>query len=177
VTSIDIEPPRIPVPRFLRADLGVGLPLRDDELFDVILLADVLEHVAEPRVVLREAVAHLDSGGQLLVSLPNAVHWSVRLQVLRGRFEYTNRGILDRGHLRFFTKESAVRLFVEEGLRVRHHQTVPVPWEHVVPKPLSGVSRAIERFDYLLTQTRPNLFAYQHVFELGHAGEHPSEPH
>src|SRR5690606_37288427 len=59
VTSVDIEPPRVAVPRFLRADLSGGLPLNDDEMFDVILLADVLEHVAEPRAVLREAVSHL----------------------------------------------------------------------------------------------------------------------
>jgi 2-polyprenyl-3-methyl-5-hydroxy-6-metoxy-1,4-benzoquinol methylase len=177
VTSVDVDPPKVPVPRFVQADITSGLPLSDDDLFDVILLADVLEHVPDPRAVLREAVLHLAPGGQVLVSLPNAVHWSVRAHVLAGKFEYTNRGILDRGHLRFFTKESAERLFAEEELRVRHHQTVPVPWENVVPLGLSKVASAVERVDYLLGQTNPNVFAYQHVFELVHADEPVSVAH
>lgn len=177
VVSVDLEPPKVTVPHFIKANLNGGLPLGEDELFDVILLADVLEHVPEPRSVLREAVAHLASGGQILVSLPNAVHWSVRGQVLLGKFEYTNRGILDRGHLRFFTRRSAERLFKEEGLKVRHHQTVPVPWENVIPKPLSKLAAAVERFDYLLTQATPNLFAYQHIFELQHEDEPGSVAH
>jgi glycosyltransferase involved in cell wall biosynthesis len=177
VVFVSATPPAAAVPRFVQCDITRGIPLAEQELFDVVLLADVLEDLQDPRAILRDAVAHLAPGGQVLVSLANAVHWSVRAQMAAGKFEYTNRGILDRGHLRFYTQRTAERLFAEAGLKVRHHQTVPVPWERVVPKALSKVATALERFDYLLSQTSPNLFAYQHIFELQHADEPASVPH
>ena len=107
-----------------------------------------------------------DKGGRILVSLPNAVHWSVRAQVLLGQFEYTNKGLLDRGHLRFFTRRSAERLFHDAGLEVVEHRTTPIPWENVVPPSIGLVRDAVEKSDYLFSQVNPNTFAYQNLFEL-----------
>ena len=126
--------------------------------------------MAEPLTLLRQAVARLAEGGSILVSLPNAVHWSMRLQVGWGKFDYTNKGILDRGHLRFFTKASAERLFAEAGLAVATHRSTPVPWENIVPKVLGEVVHGtVEKADYFFTRLRPNVFAYQHLFELTRA--------
>jgi 2-polyprenyl-3-methyl-5-hydroxy-6-metoxy-1,4-benzoquinol methylase len=168
VTGIDHRPPHFALDEFVEANLADGLPLMSAERkFDVILLADVLEHLADPLPLLRQAVARLAENGSVLVSLPNAVHWSMRLQVAWGKFEYTNKGILDRTHLRFFTKSSAERLFEEAGLSVASHRTTPVPWENVVPKILGDVAQStIEKADYFFTRVRPNVFAYQHLFEL-----------
>jgi glycosyltransferase involved in cell wall biosynthesis len=167
VVGIDWTEPRFELDEFIQADLMKGLPLPEGRLFDVITLADVLEHLIDPAKMLLAAKEHLAPGGRLLVSLPNAVHWSVRAQVASGKFDYTNKGILDRGHLRFFTSASAKRLFDEVGLRVISKRTTPVPWENVIP-PLFGdfVRDKIEKFDFFLTQLRPNAFAYQHIFEL-----------
>jgi hypothetical protein len=121
----------------------------------------------DPLALLNQAASHLAPGGSLLVSLPNTVHWSVRMQVARGKFDYTNKGILDRGHLRLFTYESALRLFNDAGLRLVSNQTTPVPWENVVPAALGDFVRdKLEKSDHFLGQLAPNLFAYQHVFEL-----------
>jgi glycosyltransferase involved in cell wall biosynthesis len=168
VTRVDFRPSRPAPDEPIEADVRRGLPpLPPGRLFDVILLADVLEHMVDPLKLLEEAEARLAEGGTMLVSLPNAVHWSVRLQFATGRFDYTNKGILDRDHLRFFTKASAERLFAEAGLSVRSHRTTPVPWENVIPSMFGELTRtAIEKADYFFTRLRPNAFAYQHLFEV-----------
>jgi SAM-dependent methyltransferase len=167
VVGVDRSEPHFELDEFIRADLLQGLPFAKDRCFDVIVLADILEHLVDPVELLRDAKAHLAPGGRLLVSLPNAVHWSVRAQVASGRFDYTRKGILDRGHLRFFTRATARRLFEDESLQVVSTRTTPIPWENVLPPFLGdGVRGKVEKADYFLTQLRPNIFAYQHLFEL-----------
>src|SRR5258708_32964298 len=74
--------------------------------FDVILFADVLEHVANPSALLRLATKGLKQDGLVLISVPNVAHWSVRLDIMRGRFDYSEVGILDVTHLRWFTSKT-----------------------------------------------------------------------
>ena len=91
-----------------------------------------------------------------------------------GKFDYTNKGILDRGHVRFFTRASAERLFADAGLRPVSRRTTPVPWENVIPRALGRfVTDKVEKADYLFTRLDPNLFAYQHLFELVASGSGP----
>lgn len=88
--------------------------------FDVIVLSHVLEHFAQPERVLAKVAPWLRAGGQLLVALPNVRHVSVLLPLLlRGEFEYRDSGILDRTHLRFYTRASAQRLLEAGGFEVR----------------------------------------------------------
>jgi 2-polyprenyl-3-methyl-5-hydroxy-6-metoxy-1,4-benzoquinol methylase len=93
------------------ADLG-------NEQFDVIIFADVLEHLPWPLGVLRRYLQWLAPGGSVIVSLPNVGLWSVRLAHLFGRWTYDETGVLDRTHLRFFTRRSARWLIGEAGLHV-----------------------------------------------------------
>jgi SAM-dependent methyltransferase len=92
--------------------------------FDVVLLLDVLEHFREPLSILRRCVQLLAPGGQIIASIPNITHGAVRLSLLQGRFTYTDRGLLDRTHLRFFDREaidtlfSAAHLDIQDRLRV-----------------------------------------------------------
>ena len=171
VVGLDQYPPEQELDAFYEANLFAGLP--DEvlgERFDTILFADVLEHLPEPEVLLSQAARLLSDNGKILVSLPNAVHWSVRAQVAAGRFDYTNKGIMDRGHLRFFTQLSAERMFDQAGLRVREHRTSPVPWENVLPRVFGKFVREnVERADFMLSRMKPNVFAYQHLFELNSA--------
>lgn len=171
VTAMDMFEPRVPLRDFIRADFSREIPIAPERRFDVIVLADVLEHLPEPAKVLNRLLAHLEPDGALLISLPNAVHWSLRAHVALGRFEYTNRGILDRGHLRFFTENTARRLLRDAGLVVTRHVTTPVPWENVSRRSRgSRALRALEIVDLALGKMRPNLFAYQHVFRVQRAG-------
>jgi SAM-dependent methyltransferase len=92
---------------FERADIP-----QDTERFDLILCLDVLEHLVDPWQTIDRLVRHyLAVGGTILVSVPNVRHYSVLLPLaLRGRWDYTNHGLLDRTHLRFFTHASALQL-------------------------------------------------------------------
>jgi 2-polyprenyl-3-methyl-5-hydroxy-6-metoxy-1,4-benzoquinol methylase len=86
--------------------------------FDTILFGDVLEHLVNPELVLRQAAELLAPDGRVIVCLPNIAHWTVRASLLRGKFEYAPHGILDVTHLRFFTPETGRRMIEEAGYRV-----------------------------------------------------------
>lgn len=81
--------------------------------FDVVLMLDVLEHLREPNVVLGRVASVLEDGGWGVISLPNVAHLSVRLALLGGKFSYTEKGLLDRTHLRFFDREGVDQLLAE----------------------------------------------------------------
>jgi 2-polyprenyl-3-methyl-5-hydroxy-6-metoxy-1,4-benzoquinol methylase len=89
-----------------------------DRRFDVIIFADVLEHLAWPIGILRGYLDLLKAGGSVMVSLPNVGLWSVRLNLLLGRFHYEETGVLDRTHLRFFTRRSAREMIEQAGLEI-----------------------------------------------------------
>jgi cephalosporin hydroxylase/SAM-dependent methyltransferase len=95
--------------------------------FEVVLLMDVLEHLAEPLRCLHHARALLAPGGVLIVTLPNVAHASVRLQLLAGGFDYTETGLLDRTHLRFYTRRTAERLLLDGGFVVETLERVERP--------------------------------------------------
>jgi 2-polyprenyl-3-methyl-5-hydroxy-6-metoxy-1,4-benzoquinol methylase len=88
------------------------------ERFDAVLLLDVLEHLRTPADVLRRASSLLTPTGIVIVSLPNVTHAAVRLALMQGRFEYTDAGLLDRTHLRFFDRASAEQLLLDAGLTI-----------------------------------------------------------
>jgi O-antigen biosynthesis protein len=99
-----------------------------DERFDVVMFGDVLEHLVDPSTVLRNSAALLRPGGSVVASVPNVGHASVRLALLSGRFPYTELGLLDRTHLRFFTRESLEQLFRDAGLSITQ-------WKPIVQDP------------------------------------------
>jgi len=86
--------------------------------FDVILFADVLEHLREPGLLLSRVRPFLAEGGSVVASIPNVAHGSVRLALLNGEFRYRDTGLLDSTHLRFFTRESIEELFEQAGYAV-----------------------------------------------------------
>lgn len=102
--------------RFVLADVENADAIDTGERFDVVIFADVLEHLAWPVSTLKTYLRLLKDGGSVLVSLPNVGLWSVRFAHLAGRWEYAETGVLDRTHLRFFTRRSARRMLAESGL-------------------------------------------------------------
>lgn len=89
-----------------------------DQAYDYIVCADVLEHVKNPWKTLAALTELLGTNGKIVVSLPNVRHWSVLVPLLfRGQWEYQEAGILDRTHLRFFTKATACKLVQSAGFR------------------------------------------------------------
>jgi 2-polyprenyl-3-methyl-5-hydroxy-6-metoxy-1,4-benzoquinol methylase len=112
--------------RVITGSIEVPETLPADEQFDVVLLADVLEHLAWPDRVLHRLGKSLAPGGALVIAIPNAAFWTMRLRLLLGRFDYSpNGGMLDRGHLRFFTRRSILRLLRECGFRIETVYAAP----------------------------------------------------
>lgn len=103
------------ISRVVQADLLGADP---EGSYDAILFADVLEHLAWPVGVLRRYLRYLSPGGSVIISLPNVGLWSVRFAHLFGRWQYEETGVLDRTHLRFFTRRSARWLIAEAGLSI-----------------------------------------------------------
>jgi 2-polyprenyl-3-methyl-5-hydroxy-6-metoxy-1,4-benzoquinol methylase len=86
---------------------------------DAVLCLDVLEHLVDPWRMIRRLSALVRPGGAIVASIPNVRHARVVFPLLfGGSFEYTGQGLLDRTHLRFFTRRSAVELLECGGLRV-----------------------------------------------------------
>lgn len=90
----------------------------DQQQFDFVLLLDVLEHLRDPLRILKVAADRLRSDGRLILSVPNVTHAALRLQLLAGRFQYTETGLLDRTHLHLFDRPALERLIEQAGLRV-----------------------------------------------------------
>lgn len=86
--------------------------------FHYILCADVLEHLQNPAKLLRRLKKNLKEKGQLIISIPNIAHWSIRRDLLQGKFQYTHRGILDQTHRHFFTDETFTRLLKENDYQI-----------------------------------------------------------
>jgi len=88
--------------------------------FDCIIFNDVLEHVVDPWTMLRESKELLEGGGTIVASIPNVRYVIVvRNLLLRGRWDYTDWGVLDRTHLRFFTRASIEDLFASTGFEIQ----------------------------------------------------------
>ncbi len=85
--------------------------IRQHGPFDYVIFADVLEHLPNPAEIVIMAKEGLRPGGSVLVSVPNVAHWFVRMDLLVGRFNYQDCGIMDATHLRWFTRCTIVELF------------------------------------------------------------------
>lgn len=97
-----------------------------NEKFDVVLCADVLEHLRDPRPLLSLLPSFLNDQGFVLMSLPNASHLTVVASLMAGRFPYQSKGLLDNTHLRFFGREDIDAMLRECGLVWQKWETVQV---------------------------------------------------
>jgi 2-polyprenyl-3-methyl-5-hydroxy-6-metoxy-1,4-benzoquinol methylase len=89
--------------------------------YDIVIAADVLEHLPDPWKTLRQLASILAVEGRVIASIPNVRYWKVIADlVLRGEFRYVDAGVLDRTHLRFFTRKTIARLFVECGYSIQY---------------------------------------------------------
>jgi len=150
-------------------------PAVRDELprdMDVVLLADLLEHLRDPWEVLAALRETLAPGGRAVASVPNIAHWTARRALARGRFPYADHGLFDRTHLRFFTRASARELAQRAGYAVEREAaaTASLPLEPYLRRRLGGSEHdpppALAAARQRLTALRPELFAFQFVLTL-----------
>jgi methionine biosynthesis protein MetW len=148
------------------ADLVVQGALEDPDLpfadgfYDLVVLADVLEHLADPVAALRRASGWAKPGGAILVSVPNVAHWRARLTLARGRWPAEDSGTFDSSHLRWFTRASVATLLADAGLvDAELGAIVPALRNHIA---LPGrVERRLEPAWQALGRRAPGLLGYQ----------------
>ncbi|MBI3666537.1 MAG: methyltransferase domain-containing protein [Acidobacteria bacterium] len=132
--------------------------------FDVLVAADVLEHLRHPEAVLAQAARLLRADGEVILAVPNVANVLIRLALLLGRFPYGRRGILDRTHVQFFTLRSALELVRQSGWRVRSVTPTPLPVPLVFPRfSRTWVGRGSFALLALLTRGFRKLLGYQFV--------------
>jgi methionine biosynthesis protein MetW len=138
----------------------------DHGLFDFIVFADVLEHLADPGEMVVLAKRGLAPGGSIIVSVPNVAHWFVRLDLLRGRFEYRDTGIMDATHLRWFTRDTLFAWLRKLGFQITGFTTtvnIDLP-EYGERLPWKYLSRPFKvRLVRMLVRGFPTLFACQFI--------------
>jgi 2-polyprenyl-3-methyl-5-hydroxy-6-metoxy-1,4-benzoquinol methylase len=143
--------------RFDRSDLDEWLG-RSSTSFDTILALDVLEHLFDPWATVRQIAEHLEPGGMFVASIPNVRFTGVTAPLLvTGRFEYQKSGILDRTHLRFFTRRSVAELIRQAGLDLDRI----VPIRHPLQRRSRRLAAAILRDhgvrQFLVIARRPRI--------------------
>jgi SAM-dependent methyltransferase len=148
-----------------QADLNTEFDIPLNQSPNAIVLADVLEHLSYPDVVLNRLLQqYAKPGTPIIISLPNVAHLYVRLGLLLGRFDYADRGILDRTHLRFFTLRSARQLCLDCGIRLQSVSVTPVPLPLV--HPLFGEGKLlfpVHAFNAFLASSFKGLLGYQFI--------------
>ena len=131
---------------------------------DVIVLGDVLEHNPDPARILHRLIRLQKPETQFIISVPNVANLWVRINLLFGKFNYSENGILDRSHLRFFTKHTFSQLLVNSGLKIEELKFTPIPLNRVNPFfSKNRVGRFIHMLLARLTRLLPSLLAYQFV--------------
>ncbi len=151
---------------YIRADLGRGLDevfgKLPEQKFDRVLLLDIIEHLPVPERLLQDCHAVLNADGQIIVSVPNIANVTVRLGLLLGRFNYTERGILDKTHLRFFTRKTIHRLLEDCGYHIIREKATIIPFELALGvSPENRLAKVFNNLLALLTNLLPGLLAYQ----------------
>jgi 2-polyprenyl-3-methyl-5-hydroxy-6-metoxy-1,4-benzoquinol methylase len=169
--SVEIPEVRGRVDRFVLGDLEEGIPAEAGDGFDLVVAADVIEHVRRPDILLQQMAQVLGPNGELLVSTPNFGHWYPRIRVATGTFGYDRRGILDETHLRFFTAKTLRTLFRSHGLDIAELRHTGLPFD-VLTRGDTQLARVARRVDHALVRARPTMFAYQFVVRAKpHRGE------
>lgn len=90
---------------------------------DFVIFADVLEHMRNPWKVLQLLATRIPDHCRVIASIPNIQHWSIQMRLMSGDFSYADSGLLDRTHLRFFTRKTILTLFTENGFLI--NQLIP----------------------------------------------------
>lgn len=184
VTGVEIDPQAALEAKSICHSLIEG-NIESEEIFgrlmgtyDVIVFADVLEHLMSPEKILSKIKNLLSSGGYVLISLPNIAHWSVRRNLLLGKFQYQEVGLMDKTHLHFYTFDSFKKLIEQQGYSIEKWEPVSnynwFDFTFLWAKPLykkPKMRNIMNYFDAKLCRLFPKLFGYQFVFKVQPVGK------
>lgn len=154
--------------RSLYTDIYEGTLEQTPEAFlagyDAIVCGDVLEHLVKPEEQLRRLVKAQLGSCIFIISVPNLANIWVRVNLLFGHFDYADKGILDRTHLHFYTRNSFLSLIRSAGLEMKRIEATPIPLDLVAPFfNQTMLGRGIFRILAKFTMWWPTMLGYQWV--------------
>ena len=124
-SGVDIDPAYAAVAaQACEVALAGDLERFDDATFDRLfpsdcwVFGDCLEHLRDPWRIVRAIRERIDADGCLVACIPNAQHWSVQMRLATGLFRYEDSGLLDRTHVRWFTRVTMIEMFTQAGWRL-----------------------------------------------------------
>lgn len=131
---------------------------KDSAPYDVFLAAAILEHLKYPERLLQNARDLLSDDALIIVSLPNVAYWQVRLKLLVGNFDYDEYGVMDRTHLKLYTRKTGQELLERNGYRVVNFKTAGSMIQQIANR----IARARGRDS--APQILPGLFGYELIY-------------
>lgn len=138
-----------------------------DKLFpsDCWIFGDCLEHLRDPWRLVKTIRGAIDPDGCLLACIPNAQHWSVQMRLATGLFRYEDSGLLDRTHVRWFTRITMLEMFAQAGWRVDSAagRQIPTPAPEAV---MDGIRRIAQAGGADPDQAALDANAFQYLFRL-----------
>jgi GT2 family glycosyltransferase/2-polyprenyl-3-methyl-5-hydroxy-6-metoxy-1,4-benzoquinol methylase len=149
--------------RVLIGDVEQLTPDFDPASFEAIICGDILEHLREPERLLRQARQWLTPDGCLVASIPNIRHHSVVCSLLEGNWTYESPGLLDRTHLRFFTRREIEKLFVRAGFTIESMWSIAAPADDPSENGQGSVQLGRLSMSGLSTQDAAEFYAYQYL--------------
>ena len=146
--------------------------------FDVIIFSDVLEHLYDPVGIIKSYQSFLNQDGTIVVTVPNIANIFSRIALLFGYFNYSETGVMDKTHIRFFNKENLIKLAKESNLEIvgQKYDSILVRWFvpfikiFVVNKGSANILdsklyqfyfKHIRPIEELLSTLLPSLFAFR----------------
>jgi len=171
VVGIEIDPSRAEKARAhckevhvanLETD-NIGDLLKENK-FDVIVCADVLEHLRNPEALLLKLKEFLKPNGYLVTSIPNITHASIVYEMMHGRFEYRSQGLLDSTHIKFFSCSSALSLIENSGYWIAELQKVRSMPQHTEFK-TTAISSEDKQILAIINSRNPDADTYQFIIK------------
>jgi len=148
----------------------IGLPF-DEGYFDCLILADILEHLKDPLSALKKLRKYLSDSGVVIASIPNVRYHGVINMLVEGDWKYEDHGILDKTHLRFFTRKEMERLFAESGFEITGITANIDPAYNSLRDPLSGeISFGRVSLTGLTPDELKDLFVFQYLLKAQKTG-------
>lgn len=123
-----------------------------EQKFDLVVASEVIEHIFMPADFLKKIKMLVAQGGSLIITMPNLLFWKNRFNMLFGKFRYQEKGLLDFGHIRFYSLESARQTFRDAGFDIQREEHF---YPNLYQRKLNFIGRII-----------PGIFAYQFGFRL-----------
>jgi SAM-dependent methyltransferase len=171
-TGVDIDPDYAEVAkatceRTLAGDIELFDSARFDSLFpsDCWVFGDCLEHLRDPWRIVRSIRERISADGCLVTCIPNAQHWSVQMRLATGLFRYEDSGLLDRTHVRWFTRVTMIEMFTQAGWRIETGLTRRIP-QAAPPALMDGIRAIAQAAGADPDQAAEDASVFQYLFKV-----------